>query len=281
MALNLPNRYPLRFAAPTADYPQGSFKNRSAPGVFDGSYLEKDWANDKEGFFQSLIAAAGIVPNELVDKVGASQYFDALLAVIADNNKDTLNTVRINVASAATVDLDVSAPDTRHINITGTTAISAFTVTAGRCYFVRAGGAFTLVNGASLVTQTGANIVCDVGDTFVIRATAANTVEVMFYSRAVQLPIGVGQTWQSLTGSRALETTYTNTTGRPIQVNITPAQGASGRGNMIVGGVVVGSYQSNQVTYSATISAIVPAGATYRYTVTAGAQTLSSWAELR
>lgn len=82
MALKLNERYPGRFTNPSVDYPQGSFKNRSTPTAKDGSYLEKDWANDKEGFFQSLISSAGIVVNGLVDKVGASQYLDALVAVI-------------------------------------------------------------------------------------------------------------------------------------------------------------------------------------------------------
>lgn len=82
LSLKLSERYPGRFDNPSASYPQGSFKNRSAPDVFDGSYLEKDWANDKEGFFQSLLASAGIAPNGSVDAVGASQFFDALLAVI-------------------------------------------------------------------------------------------------------------------------------------------------------------------------------------------------------
>ncbi|MDO9345025.1 MAG: hypothetical protein Q7T99_16230 [Pseudomonas sp.] len=63
---------------PSADYPQGSFKNRTAPSAKDGSYLEQDWANDKEGFFQSLLAAAGVAANGAVDKVGASQFFDAI-----------------------------------------------------------------------------------------------------------------------------------------------------------------------------------------------------------
>lgn len=85
MALNLPNRYPGRFNPPSAGYPQGSFKNRTAPGSLDGSYLEQDWANDKEGFFQSLIDAAGATPNDLPDEVGASQYYSALEQVIADN----------------------------------------------------------------------------------------------------------------------------------------------------------------------------------------------------
>lgn len=78
MSLKLNERYPGRYNNPSADYPLGSFKNRTAPGAKDGSYLEQDWANDKEGFFQSLLSLAGITPNGSVDKVGASQFFDAL-----------------------------------------------------------------------------------------------------------------------------------------------------------------------------------------------------------
>lgn len=82
MSLKLNEHYPGRFDNPSADYPQGSFKNRTSPAAKDGSYLEKDWANDKEGFFQSLIAVAGITPSGIADKVGASQYYDALLSVL-------------------------------------------------------------------------------------------------------------------------------------------------------------------------------------------------------
>ena len=78
MSLKLNERYPGRYNNPSADYPLGSFKNRTAPGAKNGSYLEQDWANDKEGFFQSLLSLAGITPNGSVDKVGASQFFDAL-----------------------------------------------------------------------------------------------------------------------------------------------------------------------------------------------------------
>lgn len=78
MALNLNNRYPGRANPPSIDYPEGSIKNQTAPGAKDGTPLDADWANDKEGFFQSLLSKAGVFANGLVDKVGASQYFDAL-----------------------------------------------------------------------------------------------------------------------------------------------------------------------------------------------------------
>ena len=39
--------------------------------------------------------------------------------------------------------------------------------------------------------------------------------------------LGVGQTWQNVTASRGLITTYTNSTGRPIMVAITTTPGPS------------------------------------------------------
>ena len=82
MTLKLNERYPGRFNNPSSDYPQGSFKNRTAPSAKNGSYLEQDWANDKEGFFQSMISKAALAPNGLVDKVGSSQLFNALIRLI-------------------------------------------------------------------------------------------------------------------------------------------------------------------------------------------------------
>lgn len=93
---------------------------------------------------------------------------------------------RINVASAATVNLSTAALNSRNINITGTTAITAFTVASGLVFFVRFDAALTLTNNASIVTNTGANIFTGAGDTCIIRSTAANTVEVLSYSRASQ-----------------------------------------------------------------------------------------------
>lgn len=82
MALNLDERYPGRANPKSLSYPQGSFKNRTSPTALDGTYLEQDWANDQLAFFQSLIQEAGMTANGQVDTVGASQYFDALLANI-------------------------------------------------------------------------------------------------------------------------------------------------------------------------------------------------------
>lgn len=84
MAINLDDRYPGRANPKNLSYPQGSFKNRTAPNSGDGTYLEQDWANDQLAFFQSLMVAAGMTANGSVDTAQASQYFDALLQTIRD-----------------------------------------------------------------------------------------------------------------------------------------------------------------------------------------------------
>ena len=103
-------------------------------------------------------------------------------SVWQDQSNDYLNSLRIDVASATTVNLTTSAPNTRNINITGTTTITGFTVAAEQLYFVRFNAALTLTNNANIVTQSGASITTAAGDTCVLRATAANVVEVLSYA---------------------------------------------------------------------------------------------------
>jgi hypothetical protein len=120
---------------------------------------------------------------------------------------------RIDVASVAgTVDLTTNAPDSDDIRITGALTVTGFTVAVGRVIRVTAGGAFTLTNNANIVTQTGANIVAASGDTFMLRATAANVVEVFSYSKASGVVIADGSITpaklsQPLTAGTAVATT--------------------------------------------------------------------------
>lgn len=89
-------------------------------------------------------------------------------------------------------------------------------------------------------------------------------------------PIGVGQTWTNVSGSRATGTTYFNTTGRPIQVNVVFNAGATTTCTLTVNSILVGS--TNVVTnMPQTLVAIVPSGGSY---VTAGTS-VNNWAELR
>lgn len=96
--------------------------------------------------------------------------------------------------------------------------------------------------------------------------------------------LGVGQTWQNVLASRALGTTYTNSTGKPIFVSIYCAgQPNHCEWELIVDGVSLGHQGVVSVASAgmrATMSAIVPNGSTYR-AVNINNATLTSWAELR
>jgi len=88
--------------------------------------------------------------------------------------------------------------------------------------------------------------------------------------------LGVSQIWQSLTGSRALGTTYTNNTTKPIVVY---ARGSAGNGTMTgyVGTVEVASGSAG--SHAVAVTFIVPAGDTYN--ITYPSNSLAYWAELR
>jgi hypothetical protein len=81
--------------------------------------------------------------------------------------------------------------------------------------------------------------------------------------------LGVGQTWQDVTASRVSGTTYTNSTGKPIQVNFQlVVSGLSSTYNkaVVVGGVTV---YSDTINGSIDCSVIVPNGVTYSFICTA------------
>ncbi len=79
MALIRSNKYPSRWNTPSVNSPQGNFKNRTTPTSLDGSYLEKDWANDMDAIRQSLFISSGTVLDGNVDEGGNSQAYKALI----------------------------------------------------------------------------------------------------------------------------------------------------------------------------------------------------------
>jgi hypothetical protein len=90
--------------------------------------------------------------------------------------------------------------------------------------------------------------------------------------------LGYGQTWQDVTGSRAKNTTYYNTTGKPIQVLITQIDAAGGIA-LSINGSTVASAGSGASGANFAISAIIPSGNSYLLQNIGGA--VSRWSELR
>jgi len=93
--------------------------------------------------------------------------------------------------------------------------------------------------------------------------------------------IGVSQTWQDLTGSRSLATTYTNSTGKPIMVsvNTNSTTNTVTTTTLNIDSLAVAKNGSQGGNING-VTAIVPAGSTYSCTVGSGAS-LSAWFELR
>lgn len=78
MAINPESLYPGKIAPSTADYPYGAARNITTPGDGTGTPWEAALVNDIFGLQQSLLSDAAIVPTGTPEKVGASQYLDAM-----------------------------------------------------------------------------------------------------------------------------------------------------------------------------------------------------------
>jgi hypothetical protein len=90
--------------------------------------------------------------------------------------------------------------------------------------------------------------------------------------------IGVGQTWQDVSGSRAIDTAYHNTTGRCIMVSITGSGNGPPNAQVSANGaawVTVGGMASSG---RVNVSFVVPAGHYYRMN---NGGSFYFWAELR
>lgn len=88
------------------------------------------------------------------------------------------------------------------------------------------------------------------------------------------------QSWQNVSGSRSLNSDYTNSTGKAISVAVTATFGTGAALYGISGGVTAISTYSHANTEGGNITFIVPNGATYRVNSSGGITDLY-WAELR
>jgi len=135
--------------------------------------------------------------------------------------------------------------------------------------------------------EDGAITADDIADGAVTSAKMATAVQ----------PIGVGQTWQNVIGSRAKRTTYQNTTGRPIVVAVSfvgPFTSVlqlwthSASANILVDGVLIMQadggdyYSSSQYTnHPANVSAIIAPNYYYQLYDPNNDVTIQYWTELR
>lgn len=106
-------------------------------------------------------------------------------------------------------------------------------------------------------------------------SAGTSTTQLATTAFATHQDIGIGQTWQDVTVSRASGTTYTNGTGKPIQIVITAS--SSGACSVTLDSVSIPIQISSASYYAMSVASfIIPAGSTYSAT-----GTFSKWIELR
>lgn len=88
-----------------------------------------------------------------------------------------------------------------------------------------------------------------------------------------------GWKWRDLTASRAAATTYTNSTGRPLELSVYSNTAAGVQLNLIVDGVTIQVSGVTATNAAVFLNGTVPAGSTYSVTVSAGS--IAKWSELR
>lgn len=169
-------------------------------------------------------------------------------------------------------------------------------IVVGGSTFSAGGGIYITVDGVTLtpmfaysgsVTTASPPIIVPPGSTYSASAYGSTT-----YASWYELPlctsaaptngIGYNQTWTDVTASRALSTTYTNNTGKPIQVQVGAQTSGSGGGVYItVDGVTISPSWTHTASIQTTsAAAIVPPGSTYSASIY-GTGTYFSWFELR
>jgi len=167
--------------------------------------------------------------------------------------------------------------------LSGTNVVAGTTITG---FISGTGGAGTYTTSTDQIVSSTTITALNPAFTATGVATGTGTAQVTTWESA-QIPfnatasIGVNQTWQ--TPTRVAGTSYTNNTGRPIQVSIILNSTTSGDfgGILYVNGVEL-ARQVNYATnagYKTTLTAIIPAGITYQMNFTRNAS-LDYWREL-
>lgn len=99
--------------------------------------------------------------------------------------------------------------------------------------------------------------------------------------------IGVGQTWQDVSSSRETHTDYTNSTGKPIFVEVSDKNVVNNGLEMTCDGITVGYFSFDAGNTNASIGAIIPNNSVYKvYKLNSSGDRMTTvqamqWSELR
>ena len=160
------------------------------------------------------------------------------------------------------------------------TALDASNLSTGTVAVARGG------TGATATTGTGNNVLSDSPaltgvPTVPTAAVGTNSTQIASTAFVHATALGSGQSWQNVTASRARGTTYTNTTGRPIQILV---QYQDDPGNVAGATFNIGSLTRTTADLGGGtghpywFAAVIPHGTTYSFS---GGLSLPAWWELR
>ena len=289
MAIRLIDRYPGRANPASDEYPQGSVKNKTSLDLNDGTPLEKDWANDKEAFFQGLLQSAGVTPSGTVDTVQNSDYLDSLI-ILED----------LAASSAISTHVALAEPHSQYAKLASETFITAsatFTNSTNNIALPGIGSIGLEIGDVVQVTGTASNnklftveVITDSGNVIVNQAHAGGTTSkslvdetvsatVTLLSRWFNAPLGLGQGWVDVKSSRSPAVVYTNGTNRTMSIGLVRNAFTSGAIELLVDGVSVSGGFETSTSINLGLESNIPGGSTYEWSPAGGGSTI--WSELR
>ena len=227
--------------------------------------------------FRSLTVGSGVVNTRTVAAaislvvptlatLGMTSAIASRLLLLAIDNSGTVELAVVNEAGGNALD---------ESGVINTTAISAAATSASVIYSItaRTNVPYRVIGYVDITEATAGTW-----------ATAPTTIQGQGgQALAAMSSLGYGQTYQDVTGSRALATTYTNTTGKPFLVFIISTNGADyGYTQLAVNGIPVVQGATRTAGYlCAPVIGIIPPGATYAVTGVNGTATITKWFEVR
>lgn len=196
--------------------------------------------------------------------LGTANATQARLVLVAIDNAGTVELAVTNLAGGINLD---------ETTLISTTAISAGATAANVIYSTtaRTNVPFRVVGFVDITEATAGTW-----------ATAPTLVQgAGGQALAAMSSLGYGQKWTDVTASRTAGTTYYNTTGRPIIVDVAGGNSSNTSVEIVIGGYAMGQNGITGSGYTAipARNAVVPPGLSY--SVAAGAAGISKWSELR
>jgi hypothetical protein len=203
-----------------------------------------------------------VVPNTAT--LGTVNAVASRLAILAIDNAGTIEPAIVNLSGGNNLD-ETTLISTTALSAAADSANVIYSTTARTNVAFRVVGFIDITESTAGVWATGPSLVQSAGG----QALAALS------------SLGYGQTWQNLTGSRSIGTTYYNTTGKPIDVSIESLHNAGATAISLTVAGVIAAASFDDGGRRQNLTATVPPGASYVLTQVSGTAAVNRWSELR